>query len=352
MTLPWQTIINSEKQLSGKFCVEPWKSITLIENGDVTTCQCYDWTSVTIGNVLKTPLEEIYASSERLHDIRTSVIDGKYNWCKVGHCSLLNNLPDASDNPWLKFQIPQKPKLPSLIRLGIDPVCNLKCFSCRPKLMYTTKENQKATRILESLVNSYKNHDQITEVIGDGTGDIFTSKSYENILWGGKIPECWRIGFLTNGNLITKRKNQLKIIKHNISTNFGFQVSLDAATPEVYKKVRGGDFQIVLDGLEVLKDLGILFHLEFVLQADNYRDLEKYHEIGKKYNVFHGVQHIDQRGHMGKEGWDAVKLENNPNIDYKYLKQALQLFVDDPNCNIDGGVQELLKEIDTYAIAI
>ena len=352
MKLPFNSIVYSEKPMQGKFCDAPWTSVSVLENGGVTSCMCPDWTYVFIGNILKNSLEEIYDNSEKLYKIRQSVIDGNFGWCKTGHCSLLNNLPDASDNPWLKFQIPQKPKLPTLVRLGIDPVCNLKCFSCRPKLMYTTKENQIATRILESLVNSYKNHDQITEVIGDGTGDIFTSKSYENILWGGKIPECWRIGFLTNGNLITKRKNQLKAIKGNISTKFGIQVSLDAATPEVYKNIRGGDFQIVLDGLDVLKELGILFHLEFVLQADNYRDLEKYHEIGKKYDVFCGVQHIDQRGHMGKEKWNAVKLENNPKIDYKYLKQALQLFVDEPNRSVDGGIQELLKEIDTYATAI
>ena len=352
MTLPYNSIVYSEKPLQGKFCDSPWTAASILHDGGVTSCICPDWTSVFIGNILKTPLEEIYENSEKLYKIRQSVIDGNFGWCKIGHCSVLNNLPDASDNPWTKFQIPQKPKLPKLLRLGIDFNCNLQCRSCRNKLFYSSQENPTVTKILESLINSYKDHDQITEVIGDGTGDIFTSKSYENILWTGRIPECWRIGFLTNGNLISKRKNQLKAIRKNISDNFGIQVSLDAATPEVYKNIRGGDFQIVLDGLDVLKELGIVFNLEFVLQAGNYRDLEGYHELGKKYNVFHSVQHIDQRGHMSKDYWNSVKLENNPNIDYKYLKQALQLFVDSPNCNIDGGVQELLKEIDTYATSI
>ena len=345
MTITYNRIIYNEKPLQGKFCSAPWTDVSVFDNGRVTSCICPDWTSVDIGNLLYTSLEEIYTNSVNLFKIRQSVIDGNYGWCKIGHCSLLNNLPDAGDNPWTKFQINQKPKLPRIIRLGLDETCNLQCRMCRNKLNYSREENPKITQILESLIESYKDHDEITEVICDGAGEVFASKSYEKILWSGRLPKCWKIGFLTNGNLISKRKNQLREIKDNISDNFGIQVSLDASTPEVYKKMRGGDFQVVLDGLDTLKELDIKFHLEFVLQAGNYKDLEGYHGLGKKYDVFHSVQHIDRKEHMSSIYWDKVKLEDNPDIDYDYLKKTLKLFVDNPNSNVDGGIQELIKSL-------
>ena len=43
--------------------------------------------------------------------------------------------------------------------------------------------------------------------------------------------------------------------------------------------------------------------------------------------------------------WDKVKLEDNPDIDYDYLKKTLKLFVDNPNSNVDGGIQELIKSL-------
>jgi len=341
--LPFNTLTYVEKNLPGKFCPAPWTTVNILENGNVVSCLCEDWTSYPIGNLFENTLEEIYANSEKLNNIKRSVLDGKFSWCKVGHCNYIDKLPEASSNPFEKFNIERQPFLPTQIRLGLDANCNLKCASCRDKLLYSKTENPRTVKILESLVKSYKNFDKPVEIIGDGTGDIFVSKSYEKVFWEGDLPDCWRVGFLTNGNLIKKRKNQLEKIRDKFC-DFGIQICIDASTHETYKSIRGGDFTQVLEGFDTLKELGISFNLEFVLQRGNYKDLTGYRELAKKYNVFYSLQKLDQRGHMSQEWWNYNKIENNPDVDYEYLRDILTIMQSD-GAGMCGGVQEVLRSI-------
>jgi len=330
------------KNLIGKFCAQPWTEISIAGNGDVRSCTCGEWNSLPIGNILDTPIEEIYSSNENLKKLRNSVLDGSFGWCKDGHCSMVNNLPDASENPWVKFNIKPTQKLPRIIMLGIDMNCNLQCRSCRDRLIFNTNKNPTVTKILESLVNSYKDHDEDTLIFCDGAGDIFTSRSYDDILYGDMLPKCWKLTITTNGNLLSKRKQQLSSIRDNI---WSIIVSLDSATPDVYKKIRGGDFNLLMAGLDILAELGIPTFLQFVLQRGNYEDLLAYKEIAKKYNAGYGIQKLDRRFHMSNDWWNYNTIDNNPDVNYVKLKDDLTELMSDPRCNADGGVQWLYRNI-------
>lgn len=330
-----------EKNLPGKFCSFPWDSISVTENGGVYSCHCVDWNGLQIGNLLETNIEEIYAESSNLKKIRGSVLDGKFGWCKVGQCDHINRLPDK--NPSNSFKVDNSEfYLPTLINLGIEYNCNLKCGSCRNSLHFKSEINPKVSTILTSLSKPYKNYNKPTHVFCDGLGDIFTSKSYENFLYGDEFPECWKVTFQTNGNLLSKRKSQLLSIKNNISSVL---VSLDASTPETYKIVRGGDWSILMKGLDVLAEIEIPFHFQYVLQRENYKDLLGYKEIANRYNVHFGLQKIDRRHHMSFAYWNHNKIEDNPEVDYDILKNYLDILNEDINCTFDGGLQELYKKL-------
>ena len=49
----------------------------------------------------------------------------------------------------------------------------------------------------------------------------------------------------------------IKIIQNNLDKITTVIVSLDAATPETYALTRGGNFDLVIDGCKMIKDLGI-----------------------------------------------------------------------------------------------
>ena len=335
-------IVYEEKNLQGKFCIDPCQRISITESGDVYSCPCVDWNALLIGNVLETPLEEIYNNSANLKKLRDSVLDGKFGWCKVGQCDRINNLPNIKKIDMLRIKTADHFFLPTYIHMGIEYNCNLKCGSCRNELHYLSRENAQVTKILSNLVNSYKNYKHITELAIDGYGEIFTSKSYMNLLFSDKLPDCWRFMVQTNGNLLSKRKKEILALKDRINL---VNISLDASTPETYKIVRGGNWNIVMDGLEMINELGIKGMIQFVLQRENYHDLIEFKNIANKFNFWYQIQFMDKREHMTEAYWSHNRIHNNTNVDYIKLKEYLDVLNQDPNCKFDGGVQEVYSNL-------
>lgn len=341
MLLPYRETVYSEKNLTGKFCSQPWENININNNGEVYSCYCQDWTSLLLGNILETSLEEIYNNNENLNKLRSSVMDGKFGWCKVGHCGMLDSLPSVNDDTE-KYKNSNDFQLPVSMHLGIDDNCNLKCGICRGGLIFKNTENPITEKILSSLMNSYKNFNRNTLVYCDGSGDLFTSKSWEKFLYSTEMPHCWKLVITTNGNLLSKRKAQLQSIRENIHS---VTISLDASTYNTYKIVRGGDWNILMDGVETVKELNIPINFQFVLQRENYQDLLGYKEIANQYGAYYGLQMIDKRDHMSDAYWNHNRIEDNLAVDYAKLKEDLTILKSDRRCGFDGGTAELLKKL-------
>jgi MoaA/NifB/PqqE/SkfB family radical SAM enzyme len=146
----------------------------------------------------------------------------------------------------------------------------------------------------------------------------------------------------TNGNLLSKRKSQILQIKDRINL---INISIDASTPETYKIVRGGNWGIVMDGIEMIHELGIKGMIQLVLQRENYQDLLGFKELANKFDFWYQVQFMDRRQHMTEKYWNHNRIDNNPDVDYAQLKEYLNILKQDKNCNFDGGVQELYKSL-------
>jgi MoaA/NifB/PqqE/SkfB family radical SAM enzyme len=228
--------------------------------------------------------------------------------------------------------------------LAIDLNCNLKCPSCRSDKTFSNIPNFKTQKMLNSLSESYKNFDKQTMVMLDGGGDVFVSKAYEDFLFTDRLPKCWKLMILTNGNLIPKRKEDIKKISSQIDM---ITISLDAATEETYAITRGGSFENVIKGIEFLKEINVFTHLQFVLQKANYKELLLYRDLAYKYGVSYGIQKIDYRGHMSmlKGYWEDANIDNNPNVDYALLKEYLTILSKDQMCHFDGGTRWLFAKL-------
>jgi MoaA/NifB/PqqE/SkfB family radical SAM enzyme len=234
-----------------------------------------------------------------------------------------------------------KKTLPTNLALGLDSNCNLSCASCRNHSIFSPEIDETAWQILTKLSDEYKDFQEPTEISIDGTGDIFASATWRKYLNGNNVPKCFRFRITTNGNLITKNLDLIDNIKDQISE---VTVSLDAGTSDTYKDIRGGNFKLVLEGIEALVSRGISVGTQFVLQQKNHKEIVIYRDLAKSLNVnWMGLAQIVHWGHMSTEFWNANKLEDNSTIDYELLVSSLREFSKTNNATMSGGLLKLIQ---------
>ena len=320
-----------------KYCAQPWNYVNISRNGDVRTCLCPGWTTnAPIGTLGPTISLESIFSSALATQFRNSIVDQSFKNC-ASHCSNLWNLESKSNLDQLSV-----PKLPSNLHLHLDLNCNLKCASCRNDNIYSPTVNPKTKEILDILIEEYQDDKGPVFIYGDGIGDMFTSAAYQQFLRSDRLPKCFKFCITTNGNLITKNLDILKKL-HDQNQIDLIIVSFDAATSETYKEVRGGNFKLLIEGVEQLVNLGITVSAQYVTQYKNYLEILDYVTLCKRLGISHiGLQKITRWAHMNNDWWIANTLDNNPTVDYKFLISALKTIDSDPHCGIDGGLKNLL----------
>ncbi len=340
--MPLKPVFNP-KNLTGRFCDQPWKTITIEGDGNVYSCMCAFWTNLPIGNLLKENLSDIYTNSINLKSIRQSVLDGNYGWCDENDCNLIEFLPACGPKPLEEFKITNT--LPTNLTVAIDSICNLKCLTCRPSKYFEDILNPRVDTILMKLANEYKDFPETVMVMMDGSGEFLISRAYQKFLFEGYLPKCWKLCLMSNGNLLYKRREDIAKIAHQVDI---VTITLDAATSATYNITRGGNFDIVLKGIQALLDLKIQVYFQFVLQQANSHELLEYKKLANSFGVGYGVQKVDYRSHMpsiSSTYWETTKMEDNPLIDYQMLKEHLIELSKDPMCNLDGGTRLLLARL-------
>ena len=53
---------NHSGKLIGKFCPEPFRTISIDPTGYITMCGCPEWQPTQVGNIFNTPVTEILSS--------------------------------------------------------------------------------------------------------------------------------------------------------------------------------------------------------------------------------------------------------------------------------------------------
>jgi len=319
-----------------KYCSSAWDTIQIFKNGSVSFCMCSAWHhSRPAGNLHRNSLSEIINSTAS-QKFKNSIVDQSYRYCNKSLCPQLNQLQiiDTFDS----INIPQ---LPTTISLAVDSNCNLKCASCRNSQVYSTEIDPDAKRVFDVLCEEYRNFDQPVMIYGDGLGDCFASAAWREFLNRDDLPKCFQFNLTTNGNLLTKNLDIINKIKPQLHSVI---VSLDAATPETYKKIRDGNFNLVLDGIKELTNLHIPVHTQFVLQYQNYQELIPYQQLTMELGTAtFGLQKLFRWGHMSDQWWLENQLEDNKKIDQELLHESLQQVSADPRCRNGSGIDFFLN---------
>ena len=282
-------------------CEWPFTRAQIDANGDVYTC-CPDYlkrgnNSYCIGNIFADSFERIW-NSDKAKKLRFSVSQGNFEYCTV-KCPALNN-PSLYQSRMLsrretgysydRWQDCSLEKSPIDIMTCIDATCNLYCITCRNHIHINSEsQNENINHILENFVHPALR--DCTHFTLDGGGEFLASKPYEKFLQ--KISKTenpfLRLSFFTNGQLFTP-KNWKKFSNLRGMEIF-IGVSIDAATKDVYEKIRrGGKWETLYENMEYISSLKVSGEIKnitmrFVVQKGNFHQLEDFVALGKKWRA-------------------------------------------------------------------
>jgi MoaA/NifB/PqqE/SkfB family radical SAM enzyme len=260
-------------------CPRPFDTVLIDKKGSCYACECQSWLPQSIGNLQLKKLEEIVGST--MHKtLQASIMDGTYRYCNEHQCSYIKNkgINDAWDRDHIRY-----------LRLAIDDSCNLQCPSCRKKMIFHKEGSAYQLGIkLADKINDWLSLCQHPLQVHMGSdGDPFASHVYRHFMEQTPRRNNITYSILTNGLMI---KDFYHKIPHIIDNLQELGVSIDGASKSTYEKLRlGGKWDKINENLEFISKLkdrfNFKFRLHFVVQKENYHEMEDIILLGKKYDA-------------------------------------------------------------------
>lgn len=315
------------------FCPIPFSEMEIHNDGNVYVC-CPNWNNYySIGNIYKDSLENVW-NSEKAIDLRKRVLSGDYSLCRKDKCYTLHD-----KNFYSEFKTDFKPKMenfPMKIKLGYDYECNIACSICRDEIKrYPESELKALDEKIDSFIIPMLKSAKILVI--NTHGDPFGSRHSRKVIKRAieEYPEL-KFDFTTNGILCNKKMlDDLNVTSERIDT---IRVSIHAATAKTYGKiVKNGEklFDLLQENLEYISSLkskhNFDFVLNFVVMANNYKEMPQFVEMSEKYNALpvfweykndacaytefsNNLSVVDEKH---KEHKNLIKVLHHPNM-YKY----------------------------------
>ncbi len=259
-------------------CPRPRDTILIDKQGSCYACECQSWLPQSIGNLQIKSLADIIGSDMHQH-LQSSIDDGTYKYCNDNQCSylksgaVLHGQPDRIQH----------------LRLAIDDSCNLRCPSCRKHLIFHKEGSAYNLGIkLADRINDWLSESKHAIQVHIGSdGDPFASHVYRHFM--DQTPERDNIKYsiLTNGLMFKDFHARVPNVIGNLNE---LGVSIDGATKETYEKLRlGGKWDKINENLECMAEQkqkhGFSFILHFVVQKDNYHEMETIIDLGEQYGA-------------------------------------------------------------------
>ena len=271
--------IDTNKNLKIKnVCPRPFDTILIDKNGSCFACECTSWLPQSIGNLQLKSLDEIINSKMQQY-LQSSVADGTYRYCNEHQCSYIKS------NAVLHGQ----PERIQHLRLAIDDSCNLRCPSCRKGLIFHKEGSayKLGIKLADKINDWLYNYKQPIQVHIGSDGDPFASHVYRHFMEQTPERDNIKYSILTNGLMFKEFHTKVPYVINNLQE---LGVSIDGASKETYEKLRlGGNWDKVRRNLDCIAELkekhNFRFILHFVVQKDNYHEMEKIIDLGVEYNA-------------------------------------------------------------------
>jgi len=271
--------IDTKKNLQiQESCARPFDTVLIDKQGSCYACECTSWLPQSVGNLQLKSLDQIINSEMQQH-LQSSIEDGTYRFCNEHQCSYIKS----------GAVLHGQPERIQHLRLAIDDSCNLRCPSCRKGMIFHKEGSAFTLGIsLADKVNDWLHKFQhLMQVHIGSDGDPFASHVYRHFMEQTPARDNIKYSILTNGLMF---KEFYKTVPHVINNLQELGVSIDGASKETYEKLRlGGKWDKIIEGLECISELkkkhDFQFILHFVVQKDNYHEMEKIIDMGEQYGA-------------------------------------------------------------------
>jgi len=222
---------------------------------------------------------------------------------------------------------------PKALTLESSSVCNLRCVMCPQGRGLVNRPRHFPPPLVEKLHPSLGGVEFIQL---HGIGEPLHSPAFWRFLETLNTPEGTHIE--VNSNMTVLTDDQIgKLLGSRLSL---INVSLDSATPETYARIRGYDFNKVINNLKRLigrrntegRAKPEIF-LNMTLMRENIEELERFVELGHSLGV-NGLQfwHLNAGEDYRltkKDGWtfdyQQQRLENYPQLSNQRIRAAMAL---------------------------
>ncbi len=305
----------------------------------IAICCCSTFIHHSLGKITDQSPNRLWNSA--IHKILClSNVNRTYSFCRKDMCPLFIGRKDCEkvdiNEPYEKMS-----ENPTTVAVGFDGTCNLKCITCRKDYYIAGREEQcKLNRIKDVILNNILPYCDF--YISAGNGETFMGKQYLELLDNTKKVKWIRL--LTNG-LLFNEKNWNRLV-NNTNARIMMTVSIDAASADTYRKIRGGDFKVLKKNMEYAAELrktGELTYLRFnfVVQRENYLEIPEFIKWGKELNVDEVFfTKILNWGTYSSDEFENISMMEEDGVTPKDdLKKILQLPIINDNIVDMGTIQ-------------
>jgi len=268
---------NKDLNIQSK-CPRPFDTVLIDKNGSCYACECQSWLPQSIGNLQVKTLEQIVGGHMHQH-LQNSIKDDTYRYCNEHRCSYLK-----SGNV-----MHSRPDRLRHLRLAIDESCNLRCPSCRKGMIFHKQGSlyNLGIRLSDKINDWLRNFQHPIRVHIGSDGDPFASQVYRHFMEQTPRKSNIKYSILTNGLMFREFHHR---IPHVIDNLLDLGVSIDGASEHTYEKLRlGGKWDKINDNLQFMSELrqkhDFEFIIHFVVQRDNFHEMDKIIDLGVKYKA-------------------------------------------------------------------
>jgi radical SAM protein with 4Fe4S-binding SPASM domain len=310
MNLPHkkENFLNQRKEFFGTLCQAPFTTMVFSQQGIINSC-CAN-RSFHLGKFPENTLEEIW-NGEKIKKLRSEMDAFSF---KTG-CQQCELMLDSSNFKSLKIPHYDKAetlqkgmqlsyrdlKYPYRLDLELNNTCNLECIMCTGNYSSSIRKNREKKDLYISPYETDGFFEQLkpfllnAKRIGFFGGEPFLVNTYYKIfdflIENNLSPLCY---LQTNGTVYSE-KIKLYLEKLNINLS----VSLDAATKNIYEKIRkNAIFERTISNMEKFRDIlqskKATFYISPVIFTENLFDIKNILDLANKFNAplyFHHLEY-------------------------------------------------------------
>jgi len=191
-------------------------------------------------------------------------------------------------------------RLSPQLRIAVTPICNLHCFFCRPEGEgIRGASNDELTRDEISLLVSVAEEVGFSSVKYTG-GEPLLRKDILDIVSDTVLCDgITDIQLVTNGTTLAQYARGLR--ESGLSS---LTVSLDAATPNIFQIIRGGDIKTVLQGLDAARSVGLPVRINSVINRHNLNEIPGLISVARQFGTsLKLLDMINLTEPEGREAW-------------------------------------------------